>query len=128
MRYKKEGFLIKKILLVCVIVICVLATLGSGESILEDQNDDTQNSGLRMTFIIGTILQPSIQNTTVQAKALSIFYYNASILHSEMGVVGGLTPVRFEDGLLFFMFTPGPFEKIYYIYGFTPEFSILPDV
>jgi len=115
----------KKMFVVIIIFTFLSSVLVQGADLNIDKKPLQSVKAIPSTFLIGTVLQPVVTNTTVQAKAISIFYYNASILHSEMGVVGGLTPVRFEDGLLFFMFTPGPFEKIYYIYGFTPEFTIL---
>ena len=115
----------KKIFVVFIIFTFLTPVLVQGADPKIDQKPLQSDTAIPKTFLIGTVLQPEIKNTTVQAKAISIFYYNASILQSEMGVVAGLKQVEFTDGILFFMFTPGPLEKIYYIYGFTSDFRII---
>jgi len=115
----------KKLFVVFIIFTFLSPVLVQAADVKIDQEPLRSVTLVPKTFLIGTVLQPVVKNTTVQAKAISVFYYNASILHSEMGVVGGLKQVEFTDGFLFFMYTPGPLEKIYYIYGFTSDFRII---
>jgi len=115
----------KKMFVVIIIFTFLSSVLVQGADLNIDKKPLQSVKAIPSTFLIGTVLQPVVTNTTVQAKAISIFYYNASILHSEMGVIGGLKEVEFIDGFLFFMFTPGPLEKIYYIYGFTSDFRVI---
>ncbi|RLF42260.1 MAG: hypothetical protein DRN12_00810 [Thermoplasmata archaeon] len=77
------------------------------------------------TFIMGTLFKPVETNTTVTGKAIELFYYKPSPFIDEFGVVSGFKTVKFDKGLFVFLYRPGPFGLIGYVFGFCRGFEIL---
>jgi len=77
------------------------------------------------TFIMGTLFRPVETNTTVTGKAIELFYYQPNPFIDEFGIVSGFKTIKFQKGLFVFLYTPGPFGLIGYVFGFCKGFEIL---
>jgi hypothetical protein len=85
-------------------------------------NDETSS---RPIFIIGSITKPVIENDTINANALQVFYYQSGFLVDNFGIITGLKPIQIEKTPLFYMNSPGPFGYICYIIGLCTDVQIL---
>jgi len=108
-------------------LICLVLLLGgmvSGSSGPVDSDDGTMSAYGDRTFLSGMVVNPVLENNTVSASALQLFYYNPGIFVDQVGVVRGLTTVSFTKGNFILVWTPGPFELVGYVIGFCSDFEI----
>ena len=116
----------KKIVFLSLIM---LFTLSFTTSIANSSNMNNATSNIetssRPIFIIGTVTKLIIENDTINANALQVFYYQSSFLVDNFGIIMGLKPIQIQKTPLFYMYNPGPFGYIYYIIGFCTDIQIL---
>jgi uncharacterized membrane protein len=109
-------------------VLCLVIVVGGNVqgsmSVDAESNSDKSVLAKERTFLSGMILNPTVENSSVSAKALQLFYYTPSIFIDEIGIVKGLTQVSFTKGNFILVWTPGPFGFIGYVLGFCTDFEI----
>lgn len=116
----------KKFILGIIIGVVLLANTVTGISPTKEKRaENDAESLLGFTFIIGSIFDPKEENGTITGNAIHVFYYKSGFLVDNGGIVRGLTPIQFKDGLLVHLWKPGPLGLIAYVYGFCKEFEIL---
>ncbi|MBS3778401.1 MAG: hypothetical protein KGY50_03810 [Candidatus Thermoplasmatota archaeon] len=115
----------KKLLLIS--IFCLVLLIGGnvqGSISSSDQVSKLSVARNDKTFIAGTVINPSIENETVTAVALQVFYYNPGIFIDEVGVVRGFSSISFTKNMFVMVWTPGPFEVFGYVLGFCQDFEI----
>jgi hypothetical protein len=104
------------------IVIFSIIPLVSGYEI----NDYNFNLSLNQnnTFIVGTLFSPIESNSTINANAISLVYFNYYPMNNQIGLVQGFKKVSFEKQKLFYLYSPGPMGLISYVFGYCSNFEI----
>ena len=108
-------------------IVCMLVFLSTiiVQSESTDETPISQSSIFDNIIIIGTIINPHETNDTLTANALYLFYFQSGILIKKAGIVSGLTEFSLTKTPFFLTYTPGPFGKVSYIYGFAKDFTII---
>ena len=117
----------KKLLLISVICLILLVGGNVQGSMIFSSDQSCESSVARndKTFIAGTVINPVIENDTVTADALQVFYYNPGIFIDQVGVVRGFSTISFTKDNFVMVWTPGPFELLGYVLGFCSDFEVL---
>mgnify|MGYP006285649647 FL=1 len=117
----------KKLLLIGVFCMALLVGGNVQGSMISSSDQVCESSVARndKTFIAGTVINPVIENDTVTASALQVFYYNPGIFVDQVGVVRGFSTISFTKDNFVMVWTPGPFEFFGYVLGFCSDFEVL---
>ncbi len=107
----------------CFIILVFLLSIPLSTGIIIEENNDFSPLDLDKTLLLGTIFNPSVNGTKVNAYAISLVYYNHNDMDDNIGVVQGFKKVSFEKQPLFFLWKPGPFGLISYVFGYCTDFE-----
>ncbi len=108
-----------------VIILTIIVLISSPMLIVVNAESPQPQRG-EYTFIMGSLFSPVRgEDGFITGKAIQLFYYDVNPFISNFGIVEGFTPIRFRDGPLVFLYQPGPFGLIGYVYGFCQGFEIL---
>ena len=108
-----------------IIILCITLNLLIPGSLAVFSEPVEKPRSNKFTFIMGSLYKPIETNNTVTAKAIQLFYYEPNLFVDKFGIVSGFTPIKFQKGLFVFLYSPGPFGLIVYVFGFCRGFEIL---
>jgi hypothetical protein len=112
----KKGFFL--------ILITIFMIIPSTSGMFLEEDAEFYSSNNEKTFLIGTLFNPVESNSTVNASAISLVYYNHNAMNENIGLVQGFKKVSFEKQPFFYLYKPGPLGLIAYVFGFCTNFMI----
>ena len=104
------------------IVLFSIIPLVSGYEI--DDNSFSLSLNQNNTFIVGTLFNPIESNSTINANAISLVYFNYYPMNNQIGLVQGFKKVSFERQKFCYLYSPGPMGLISYVFGYCSNFEI----
>lgn len=96
-----------------------------GSAITHDIREEEAEGFNQKTLLLGTVINPSLEENVWTAQAFHVFYYQSGLLFHQGGVVKPMTQINFSDDMFIMVWTPGPFELFGYVFGVTSDFSIV---
>lgn len=112
---------IKNFSIIFIVIFSIIPLVSGYET---NNNYINLNLNQNNTFIIGTLYNPIEYNSTINANAISLVYFNYYPMNNQIGVVQGFKKVSFDKERFFYLYSPGPMGLISYVFGYCTNFEI----